>query len=101
MWPASRAVILKAEPLTWMTYTLGSAPDAKPKVVEWDIVAPAKKKPKVVVIPSGYNESLLTEDKPEHLDGQLQMAWNTLHAINKRLRKADTVVKPKVSKRPR
>lgn len=30
-----------------------------------------KKKPKVVGISSGYDEALLTEDKPEPLDGQL------------------------------
>lgn len=59
------------------------------------MVSPAKKKPKVISLPGNYDKSLLTEDKPEPLDGQLQHAWNMLQAINKRLHKADQRAKKK------
>lgn len=95
-----RAVVLQAEPLTWMigtkTYTLGMVP--APSLRLWSA---KKKEPKMVGIPDGYEESFLAKDKPKPLDGQSLAAWKALHAIDKRLCKANTVVKLKVSKRPK
>lgn len=98
--PSPESVILKTDPLTCMhegkIYSLGMAPKPKPKVVDWEV--PTKKKPKAIGMPGGYDERLLTENKPETLDGQSQVAYNAIHATDMKLHKAKIVADGKVLK---
>lgn len=82
------------------TFTVEGATKPQKKVVEWDVVAPMKKRPKVGDMPCGYDEHPLGEDKPETLYGLLQAAYNALHTNDKWLCKVKSMTAGKVSKRP-